>query len=192
MNLEKLFQLLSVMHPLSDPFKQALEKHLTYLSLPKGHFLLEAPKVSEYAYFLERGFAMSYTFVNGKKRIGHFWKEGQVILSSRSFFERTTSHEFIQLMQQSDVFCISYESVLKLFAEHVEANFLYRTIMTQYYELVREQLHDLQLLNGVQRYTKLIQTFPRIEQIIPSEYVASYLGMVPQSLSRVKRKLGRG
>jgi CRP/FNR family transcriptional regulator, anaerobic regulatory protein len=46
-------------------------------------------------------------------------------------------------------------------------------------------------LNAVARYKKLIRSYASIEQIIPSEYVASYLGMVPQSLSRVKRKLNR-
>lgn len=189
--MERLFQVLSAMHPLSDNFKEALKKNMTMLSLPKHHMLLEAPKVSEHAYFLDNGFVMSYSFVNGKKQVEHFWQRGQIIVSAKSFFERIPSVEFIQLMQQSDVLYISHESVLKLFASHEEANFIYRVVMNQYYELGRERIRDLQHMNAVQRYNKLINSFPHIEQVIPSEYVASYLGMVPQSLSRVKREIGR-
>jgi CRP/FNR family transcriptional regulator, anaerobic regulatory protein len=190
MNLERLLQVSSAMHPLSDPFKEALDKHMTHLSLPKNHLLLEAPRISDHAYFLDKGFAMSYTFFDGKKHVGRFWKEGQIILSAKSFFERKPSDEFIQLMQKSDVICISHDSVLELLANHKEANILYRIIMNKYYELMRERIHDLQHLNSVQRYRKLRRTFPDIEQLIPSEYLASYLGIVPQTLSRVKRKAG--
>jgi CRP/FNR family transcriptional regulator, anaerobic regulatory protein len=190
MNLEKLLHVLSAMHPLSDEFKGALENHFMHLSLPKNHLLLEAPKVSDHAYFLDNGFAMSFTFVNGKKRVGRFWKEGQVILSAKSFFERKPSQEFIQLVQQSDVLCISRESVLELFAHHQEAIVLYWIIMNKYYELMRERHHDLQYLNAVERYKKLRRTFPKIEQLIPSKQIASYLGMDPHTLSRVKRKNG--
>lgn len=189
MHLERLVQTLSAMHPLSDPFKQALASYMTHLSLPRNHLLLEAPKVSDHAYFLSKGFAMSYTFFDGNKHIGRFWKEGQIVVSARSFFERRPSDEFIQLMQQSDVVCISHERLLELFAHHEEANFLHRVIMNDYYELMRERLHDLQYLNAVERYRKVTRSFPNIEQMVPSEYVASYLGMVPQTLSRVKRKL---
>lgn len=190
MNLERLYQTLSALHPLSVPFKEALAGHLTHLSLPRNHLLLEAPKVSDHAYFLDTGFAMSYTYVDGRKHIAHFWKEGDIILSAKSFFERKPTDEFIQLMARSDVLCISHESVLELFALHLEANFLHRIIMNDYYELMRERLHDLQYMNAVQRYEKVRRSFPNIEQLIPSEYVASYLGMVPQTLSRVKRKSG--
>lgn len=190
MNLDRLIQKVSSMHPLSDKFKKALGKHLTHLSLPKNHLLLEAPKISEHAYFLEKGYAMCYTFIDGNKKVRHFWKEGDFIFSGKSFFQRIPSNEFIQLLEPAEVLCVSYDSVMELFMNYEEANFLYRSIIMQYYDLAVERLDDLQHLNARERYKKLRRTLPNIEQLVPSEYIASYLGMVPHTLSRVKRKNG--
>lgn len=188
--MDRLFQVLSAIHPLSEDFKKAIEKEMTSLSLPSQHILLEAPRIAEYAYFLDSGFALSYTFLKGKKQIGCFWVSGQIILSGKSFFERVPSKEFIQLMTQSEVLCISLDSVLRLFDLFPEANTIYRIVMNQYYEHSQQRIHDLQHLTGLERYEKLLSTFPNVEQLIPQEYIASYLGIAPQSLSRIKRHSG--
>lgn len=191
MNLERLFQVLSAMHPLSEDFKQALQKEIVHLSLPKDFFLLEAPKVSDHAYFIDQGFALSYTFIRGKKQIERFYASGHIVVSLKSFFEQVPSMEFIQLMEHSDVLHISHSSLLKIFDHFNEANVICRMVMNQYYEQCRERVNDMQHLNAPERYKKLHKSLPRIEQVVPQEYLASYLGIAPQSLSRLKKRLGR-
>ena len=88
MKTEKLFSVLSSIHPVSTNFRQAVEKVITPLSLPNYFMLLEATKVAECAYFLDEGFAMSYTFVKGKKQVEWFWRTGEIMVSARSFFEQ--------------------------------------------------------------------------------------------------------
>lgn len=190
MNLERLFEVLSRMQPLSESFKVALEKEMVRLSLPKDYFLLEAPKVSDHAYFIEEGFALSYTFVRGKKQIEQFFSSGQIVVSPRSFFERLPSDEFIQLMEQSEVLHIRHDSAVQLLQSFPEANAIYRIVMNQYLGQFKIRMHDMQHLNALERFRKLRENFPRIEQVIPQEYLASYLGIAPQSLSRLKKKLG--
>jgi CRP-like cAMP-binding protein len=190
MNLEKLYQALSAMHPLSESFKVDLAKEMVRLSLPKDYFLLEAPNVSEHAYFIEEGFALSYTFVRGKKQIEHFFSGGQIIVSPKSFFERAPAQEFIQLMEQSEVLYIHRQAVYQLLHVHPEADAIYRIVMNQYLEQFRERMHDMQHLNALQRFKKLRRSYPRIEQTVPQEYLASYLGIAPQSLSRLKKSVG--
>jgi CRP-like cAMP-binding protein len=189
MNLEKLYQALSAMHPLSDSFKVDLAKEMVRLSLPKDYFLLEAPKVSEHAYFIEEGFALSYTFVRGKKQIERFFSSGQIVISPRSFFEQVPSEEFIQLMEQSDVLHIHRPAVYQLLDRHPEADIIYRIVMNEYLEQFRDRMHDMQHLNALQRFKKLRRNYPRIEQTVPQEYLASYLGIAPQSLSRLKKNI---
>ncbi len=190
MRLDKLFQVLSAIHPMSEDFKKAIEQEVTYLSLPSHHMLLEAPRIAAHAYFLDDGFAMSYTFIKGKKQVECFCTQGQFIVSVKSFFEQVPSQEFIQLMKQSEVLCISYASVLRLFHTFPEANFIYRVLMNQYYEQSRERIRELHHLSAYARYKKLREVFPPIEQILPQEHIASYLGIAPQSLSRIKKQRG--
>jgi CRP-like cAMP-binding protein len=188
MKTENLFSLLSTIHPISFEFKQAIERVLTPLSLPRYHMLLEATKIAECAYFLDDGFAMSYTFVKGKKQVDWFWKPGQVMVSVRSFFEQVPSQEFIQLRKDSELLCITHASVQDLFRAFPEAHFIYRVIMNQYYEHSRERTRDLQNLTAAERYEKMNRHFPHIEQYVTQKHVASYLGIAPQSFSRLKKR----
>ena len=187
MDLERLLFVLSSISQLSNEFKVALNKEMTRLSLPRNYLLLEAPNVSDHAYFLESGFAMSYTFVKGKMQTEKFWASGEIIVSAKSFFEQVPSKEFIKLMAQSEVLFISSAAVQRLFDYFPEANFIYRVIMNQYHEHCRDRIHDMQHLSSTERYDKLTSSFPAIEQVITQEHIASYLGIAPQSLSRIKR-----
>lgn len=176
------------MHPLSEELKETLQKETVHLSLPKDYFLLEAPKVSDHAFIIEQGFALSYTFVQGKKQIEKLFEPGQIILSSKSFFEQVPSQEFIQLMDQSEVLHISHSSFLRMLDTFPEANVICRMVMNRYYEQCRDRVNDLLHLNAQERYEKMHRGYPKIEQLLPQEYLASYLGIAPQSLSRLKKR----
>src|SRR5258706_11991336 len=186
----ELFKVLSAIHPLSKGFKMALEKELIPLSFPKHHMLLEAPDVARHAYFLSNGFAMAYTFVHGNKVTEAFWKPGQIVASSNSFLEQVPSLDYIQLLTKSELLCISYDGVQRLFAKYPEATHLYRIIINRHYEQGRMRFHQFRRLGAQGRLEKLLSTFPGIEQIVQQESIASYLGITPQSLSRLKRQKG--
>lgn len=158
-------------------------------SLPRNHVLLEAPHVSDQVWFLESGFAMSYTYTEAGLRVENFWQGGQVILSVKSFFEQTPSTENIRLTVPAEVVFIGHRSVQRLFREYPEAHYIYETVLNRYYEQSRERAHDILNLDATQRYMKLLSTFPGIEQMVAQEHIASYLGIAPQSLSRLKRRM---
>jgi CRP/FNR family transcriptional regulator, anaerobic regulatory protein len=187
--MDKLLALLSTIEPLSEGFKKALKKEIVMLPLPKNHMLLEAAKVAEHAYFLDSGFAMSFRYLQGKKHIEEFYPQGKIVISPRSFFEQIPSKESIQLLEASEVLHIRYDSVMSLLRRYPEADSIYRATMNQYYEESRARIHDFQYLTAVERYEKLHASYPRLEQLVPQEYIASYLGIVPQSLSRIKKSL---
>jgi len=188
MNAEGLFNVLAAYHALSEDFKKALKKELIPLSLPKNHLLLEAPRIASHAFFLEKGFAMSYSFFNGKKVTETFWRSGQIMVAFESFFEQTPSMGFIQLMRKSDVLCISYDSVQRMFELFPEAQRIYRGIMNRHYSQIHARIRDMQRLRASQRLEKLLVTFPNIEMIVSQDAIASYLGITAQSLARIKRK----
>jgi len=186
--LTKLFTQLNAMSPLSEGFESDLKKRVLILSLPKNHCLVEIAKVADHAYFLNSGFAMAFRYIGGRKHVEELYKAGSIVVSPKSFFSRMPSVESIQLLEDSEVLHLSYEDLIALFSAHPVAHKLCEVTLSQYYEESRERIHDLQYLSAVERYEKLERTFPKVEQLLPQEYVASYLGIAPQSLSRIKRE----
>jgi CRP-like cAMP-binding protein len=191
MDTTRMFQELAAICPLSGGFKDALLAELSELSLPKDHYLLQAPQVSDQAYFMLEGFAFSFIFVDRVKRVEWFWKKNQCIISPRSFFEQKPAREFIRLARDSELLCISYKSIEKLLDEFSEARSIHRVIMNKYFENSRQRIREMQQLNADDRFRRLIIHYPSIEQLVSQESIASYLGITPQSLSRIKRVTAR-
>ena len=188
-HLETFVQFLSGIHPPSEALKTALEKEVIQLTLPRLHLLLQAPAIADHIYFLSSGFAMRYTFRDGLKVTEAFWKPGQIISSFSSFIHQEPSKDFIQLLAKSELLGLSHSSINKLL-EHSDAQVIYRGIMNSQYEDNLVRIHDLMNLSASQRFHKLLQTYPDIEQFSPQEAIAAYIGITPQSLSRLKRQLG--
>jgi CRP-like cAMP-binding protein len=191
MDTTRMFQELAAICPLSGGFKDALLAELSELSLPKDHYLLQAPQVSDQVYFMLEGFAFSFIFVDRVRRVEWFWKKNQCIISPRSFFEQKPAREFIRLARDSELLCISYKSIEKLLDDFSEARSIHRVIMNKYFENSRRRIREMQQLNADDRFRRLIIHYPSIEQLVSQESIASYLGITPQSLSRIKRVTAR-
>jgi CRP/FNR family transcriptional regulator, anaerobic regulatory protein len=188
MNVEEMFAALSSVYPISRGVKKNLEKELVSLTLPKNYHLLEAPKVQEHIYFLRTGFAMTYTYETGKKVVTQFWGPGEIVLSFTSFFDQLPSTEYIQLMEKSDLFCLSYGSLSKILTKRKNAQILFRLIMSKGYARTLRRIQDIKREKVTDRLRDLLQAHPTIEQIVSQEFIASWLGITPQSLSRIKRQ----
>lgn len=188
MRIDGLLTVLASYHPLSPAFREALEKELIPLSPPKNHILLAVPNISTHAYFLVDGFAISYSFYEGRKLTQAFWKPGEIIVSFESFFKQTPSQETIQLLRKSDVLCISFKSVMHLLEKFPEAQHICRGIIIRHYVQCRERIHALQRSRAHERFKKLLLDYPDLELIVSQDAIASYLGITGQSLARMKRK----
>ncbi len=189
--MKGLLQTLASVIPITDSFRHDLEKVAITMSLPKFHHLVEAPKVPAFVYFLERGFAITYIYENGKKQIEKFWRGGQPIILTHSFCKQQPSLQFLQLMETSEVIHLNYADIGNLLANHPTIAKLYQSILLDYLKQTEDRLRDHQQLAAHERHKKLLEQFPGIEQIVPQEYIASYLGVTPQSLSRIKKTRAR-
>lgn len=186
--MEKFLTLLSRFEPLSDSFVKALKERVVRSSPPRGHLLLEASHVSSNLYFLKKGFAISFHYNNKRKHIEEFFSDGSIVLSSTSFLQRRPSQESIELLEAGEMFMISYDSVMWLEQRFREARSLYLLPMNDNIDHSKERIHDLQLLNAEERYEKLRSSFPSVFRLIPLEQIATYLGIAPQTLSRIRRE----
>lgn len=188
MTTERLFRVLAKIHPLTEAFKDALKNELQFVAYPKGHYLIQARTVARHAYFLQTGFSVSYLYHEGDRVVTGFWQPGDIILSPKSFFRQTPTDEIIELTTNSELLAITYESALKLFERFPEANIIARAITADYHAKSDERVVDFHTLSAWDRYTKLIRDYPSIELNLTQDFIASYLNVTPQTLSRLKSR----
>lgn len=187
MSIVRLISHLENLCPLSVEFRQALERVVVPVTLPKHYMLLEPPRIAEHAYFVVRGLLMCYTYQDSKKCVEGFWTSEQILVSLRSFFEQVPATEFIQLLDESDLLCISCADAMRLLETFPEAQCIYRKVLNHYYEESRARARELASIPASVRYSRFIRHIPKVEQHLSQELIASYLGITPQSLSRIKR-----
>ena len=188
LNTDKLFYILHGLHPLPEGFRTAVERELQSLTLPRGYFLVPPGTTSRDAFFLEQGFAVSFRFQEDKRVVTAFWAPGAIIVSPKSFCEQSPSEETIQLTTKSHLVSLSRAAFLTLTTLYPAAGFLAGRVMARDLAQRSEHIADLHDPDTPARYESLLRRFPGIEQHVAQDLIASYLNIIPQSLSRLKRR----
>ena len=186
--MEQLLQFLNSVYPLSQELIEYLRQNLQRVEIKKKTMLLEKGRICKNIYFIEKGVTRCYYLLNDKEVCSWFMKEGDVIISVESFFKQMPSYESIQALEDCTVYYISYEQLMYAYMNFVEFNFVGRILTEKYYTLCEQRLYSLRMHKAVERYNDLLQNDPEIIQRVPSKYVASYLGISLETLSRVKSK----
>jgi len=189
MPLNALLHHLEAFLPLSENFKNFIKENSIVRSYPDHHILLNVLEVSSHIYYLHDGFVMSYSLNKEGKTTENFWKAGQVVVAFESFFEQRPSFEVLEVVRSSEMVCLSREVLLQTLAEFPEAQMLYSMMLNRSFIQLQRRLGYLKQSDHLIQYTKLLHVFPGLEQIVSQRAIATYLGIAPQTLARIKRKI---
>jgi CRP-like cAMP-binding protein len=158
------------------------------LEIPARVTLLEEGKVARKMFFIEKGCLRTWVNANGKDITTQFFFEGQKVSSIESFRTKQPSLYSIESIEPCILRAISekdFKSALESSPElqrELEAHLFKR--------LLQSQQHFFSYLrnNPQQRYEELVQQHPEIILRVPQHYIASYLGITPVSLSRIRNR----
>ena len=184
--MDPLQNAITVISPLSAESMEAFHQSWKHWSLKKDHFLLKENTVSDYIYFIEKGVARIYYYKNGKEITEWIALDGQFFLSITSFFQRIPSHLIIQTIEPSEVFGIHHDDYMKLANKYHDIERLLRKMVTSSLILSQVRMDSIQFESAQQRYERLLQTTPQIVQRVPLTYIASFLGITLETLSRIR------
>lgn len=155
-------------------------------SLPKDHFLLREKEMCDYIFFIPKGVARIFYKKKEKEITEWIAMDEQFFFSITSFFQRTPSHLIIQTLEPSEVMGIHYNDLTRLAAEHHEVETLYRKMLSLSLILSQKRMDSIQFETANQRYEKLIINTPDIIKRVPLTYIASFLGVTLETLSRIR------
>lgn len=184
--MKELIAYLNSIYPLSEKAKDYLLEHLKNIEVPKKKFILKKGRVCYNIYFVQSGLLRCFYIKSDKEINSWFMKESDVIISVESFFNQSPSYENIQALEDCILYYIEYNELQYLYNNCLEFNFVGRVLIEKYYKLSEQRLYSLRMQKAVEKYSFIMNHFPQIIQRVPSKYIASYLGITEETLSRIR------
>jgi len=185
---QKLLQRLNQLVLLNPQQQRSLCAALKPADFSKDEPLLEKGEVSNHIYFLNSGVVRSACEVEGKDVTRWFSFEGDFASAYFSFVYRQPSEDAILPITDVTVLSLSHTALQDLSRQDTTWIDLNRHLMEYYYTTLQERVLDFQTKSTKERYQHLLQEHPGIEEKVPLGYLASYLGMSQETLSRIRAK----
>ena len=155
----------------------------------KKEILSEDDKIIDEVYFIEKGIIRVKIFdLSGSEHTVHFAIENQFIADYRAFLTREKSRYQLEAMEPTEVIVLPKEAIEWGYENLKEGQKLGRLIAEYYFTYLDRRIEHLYTLSPMQRYDLMNQIFPDIHNRVPQHMIASYLGITPIHLSRIKRE----
>jgi CRP-like cAMP-binding protein len=154
--------------------------------LPKASIVLEAGKVETNIYFIKRGIVRAYITNDGSETTFWFGKEGETVISMRSYVEGKNGYENIELLEDCELYELNTKKLQELFNSDIHIANWGRKFAEQELIKTEERLIAKQFKTALERYTELITNNPELILRIQLGHIASYLGITQVSLSRIR------
>lgn len=162
---------------------------LTRRFLKKGEFLLRAGEVCNHVTFINKGLFRSYMIIEGEEVTTNFAFEGNYVTEYVSFVTRQTSSEFIVAMEDAELIQLRYDDIQTAYAKAKVWERFGRLMAEYILTFVSTRNKALLFKSPEERYLALMKERPKVMERVPQQYIASYLGIQPESLSRIRKRL---
>jgi CRP-like cAMP-binding protein len=118
-----------------------------------------------------------------------FFSENQFVVSFRSFVSRNPCWYFIEAMEDSEIFFISYKDLNSLYETHPNWGKFGRLLAELFFNIAQTRTEEFIFFSHEQRYIRLLEEHPDIVERIPAYHISSYLGITNPSLSRIRKRI---
>jgi CRP/FNR family transcriptional regulator, anaerobic regulatory protein len=158
-------------------------------SYKRKELILREGEVCRSLFFIEKGCVRYYYTVEGEEKTGQFFFENGWYADLDSFLTQQPSGQNIQALEPSEILTISREKLYEVYDRVPIFERFGRLIIEKSYLGARAKNENLIHLSSEENYLKLIQERPKVIQRVPLHYIASYLGIKAESLSRIRKRI---
>lgn len=178
---------------ISDELAQVFLSECNSIQVAQGGFLLQAGGKISHSFFVERGLLRQYSIdAKGKEHIIQFAPENWFMADRESEFLDRPSSYFIEAVEDSQVLVIEQSLIQRLSKSNAEFMKFNTSLLHRHITSLQKRITLLQSASVRERYLDFVKTYPDLLLRIPQTYVASYLGVTPEGLSRVRKEMAQG
>lgn len=167
---------------------QRIASCLSQEELEEGELILEEGKVCRHLYFLETGFLRYFIMRDGEEVTKYFTVPPYCFTSQRSFTDLKPAPESIQVLENAVIYKMKHQDAFGLLTMPSWNTFIRKLIQEVQY-LTEDILIEMQNKTAEERYVEMLHNGDPILQKAPLKHLASFLGIAPQSLSRIRKKI---
>ena len=176
----------------SEKQKKELKEHLISKNVEKGITLLRKGETCKHSFFVEKGLLRFYSIdKEGKEHIVQFAPENWFVTDRGSVFFNEPSDYFIDACEDSQVALIDEKFIKTALEISPEFRAYNETILQNHIRHLQNRINLLIGATAEERYLNFIKLYPDLSLRVPQWMIASYLGITPESLSRVRKELAK-
>ncbi|MFT3826980.1 MAG: Crp/Fnr family transcriptional regulator [Chitinophagaceae bacterium] len=178
-------------HPISAEARAYINEKTFKTQISKGELLVQADEICNALYLVERGILRGYVKDGRKEITTWITTERQLVTSITGFDKQIPAKENIQAIEDCELTAIYHKDLYYLYEHHSEMNIVSRKLLEEYYRHAEERAFIARLTEATTKYKYFIATSSHLLNRVPLKFIASYLGMTLETLSRIRGKLSR-
>ena len=163
-----------------------LESILVPMKFAKNEKILDEGEVCEYIYWIAKGLVRQFYYKNGKEMTEYMATENHICMCIESLFNEKPTHLQVIALEPTIIFALPKKQLEAVAMKSVNIQILYRMILEESLILSQIRADMLRFESAIDRYQKLVKRSPQLVMRAPLVYIASYLQMTPETLSRVR------
>lgn len=184
-----LFNVLSAIYPVSVEAIAYAKSKIQLLQISKGSLLVSSGEHCDHLYFVNKGVLRGFVKQGVKDITTWITAENELVTSISSYYQQIPSIENIEALEDCILVAIHRDDMQYLYTNHPEVNTIVRIILEKYYQDAEERAYICRLTEATSKYHRFINTKSQLLNRIPLKYIASYLGMTLETLSRIRSRL---
>ncbi len=171
-----------------DEIAKELDSKVQTISKKKGSYIIKEGQIVTSFFVIEKGLIRSFYKKQEQEITIWFGYEGLPFAASPSTFSNKPSRETIQCLEDCIFQYIPGKELEELYQKYNDVNTVGRKLIEEYCDMLIERNYSFQTKSAEDRYKDLIKYEPEIIKRVPLGYIASYLGISQETLSRVRKK----
>lgn len=175
---------------LSDELIKIITENTTVKYFKSGTILLSEGELANESYFIFKGCIRSYLLKDGEEKTLEFYTEEQPVASS-SYGTKNLSKHYLECIEDTVVSFNTLEHESEMFRKYPQFEFICRRMTELMLTQSQESFTNYKLSTPEDRYLNLLKHRPDLIQRVPQYQIASYLGIKPESLSRIRKRIQR-
>ncbi|HEV8285504.1 MAG TPA: Crp/Fnr family transcriptional regulator [Chitinophagaceae bacterium] len=184
-----LFKIFASKVALTEKEFESLSHYFKYLAVGKKHKLVSAGQYSDRAYIVEKGLLFLYKPLdNGDIQVLQFAKENYWIGDFYSVFSGSKALFTLETIEPCELWCITKADLEIMMSQYPVFETYFRLLVQAAYAHTLVRLSDVYSQDAQEKYNRLRAQQPDLLQRVPQYLIASYLGILPSSLSRIRNK----